>query len=46
MEDIFDYFGEAESESIEVAYDELKDDDITLDEIQVARIKFMTLHAN
>lgn len=46
MEEIFDYFGEAESESIDTAFDELKDDDITLEEIQVARIKFMTVHAN
>ena len=42
IEDIYDYFGEADSESIEDAFDELKEDDITRDEIQLVRIKFMS----
>ncbi len=46
LEDIFEYFGEADSDSPELAFDELKEEDITLEEIQVARIKYMTVHAN
>ncbi len=46
MDEIFDYFGEAESDSMEDAFAELKEDDISMEEIQVARIKYMTIHAN
>ncbi len=42
IDDIYDYFGEAESESIDDAFDDLKEDDITRDEIQLVRIKFMS----
>ncbi|MEN0047741.1 MAG: DNA helicase RecQ [Bacteroidota bacterium] len=41
-EDILDYFMEAETDSVEAAYSELKEDDITLEEIQLMRIKFMS----
>ena len=41
-EDILDYFMEAETDSVEMAYAELKEDDITLEEIQLMRIKFMS----
>lgn len=41
-EDIFEYFMEAESDSPEEAYAELKEDDITMEEIQLMRIKFMS----
>jgi ATP-dependent DNA helicase RecQ len=46
VEEIYDYFKEADSESSEEAYNELKDDDITLEEILMVRIKFMTEMAN
>jgi len=46
IEEIFDYFHEAESASIDDAFNELKDDDITLEEILLARIKFMNEVAN
>jgi ATP-dependent DNA helicase RecQ len=42
MEEIFDYFNEAESDSIDAAYNELKDEDITMEEILLTRIKFMS----
>jgi len=45
-EDIHDYFMEAESDSLEDAYAELKEDDITIEEIQLMRIKFISDLAN
>ncbi len=45
-EDIYDYFSEAESDSVEDALKELSEDDITLEEIQMIRIKFMSEMAN
>ena len=42
VDDIYDYFGDADSDSIDDAYKELKEDDITLDEIKLVRIKFMS----
>ncbi len=44
--DIIDYFMEAESDDVEEALAELKDDDISLDEIQLMRIKFLSDMAN
>jgi ATP-dependent DNA helicase RecQ len=45
-EDIYDYFMEADTDSLEEAYAELKEDDITIEEIQLVRIKFMSDMAN
>jgi ATP-dependent DNA helicase RecQ len=45
-EDIYDYFMEAETDSAEEAYNELKEDDITMEEIQLIRIKFLSEMAN
>ena len=42
VDDIYDYFGDADSDSIDDAFNELKEDDITLNEIQLVRIKFMS----
>ncbi len=42
IEEIYDYFGEADSESIDDAFAELKEEDITMDEIQLVRIKFLS----
>ncbi len=46
IDDIFEYFGDADSESIEDAYAELKEDDITRDEIQLVRLKFLSDEVN
>jgi len=46
IEDIFDYFNEAESDSLEEAHKELQEDDITTEEIQLVKIKFLTELAN
>ena len=45
-EDIYDYFMEADTDSLEEAYAELKDEDINIEEIQLIRIKFMSDMAN
>lgn len=46
QEDIHDYFMEAETDSVEEAFKELEEDDITMEEIQLMRIKFMSEVAN
>ncbi len=45
-EDIYDYFMDAESDSISEAYKELQEDDITMEEIQLVRIKFLSEMGN
>ena len=45
-EDIYDYFSEASTDSAEVALAELSEDDITMEEIQLVRIKFMSEMGN
>ncbi len=42
VEEIFDYFHEAKSDSLEDAFQSLKDDDITMEELALVRIKFMS----
>ena len=37
-----EYFSDAESDSIDEAYKELKEDDITYDEIKIMRLKFLS----
>jgi len=45
-DDIHDYFMEAETDSVEEAYKALKDDDVTMEEIQLLRLKFLSDMAN
>lgn len=45
-EDIYDFFMEAESDDVEVAFAELKEDDITREEVQLMRLKFLSEMAN
>ncbi|MCE2822053.1 MAG: DNA helicase RecQ [Bacteroidota bacterium] len=45
-EAVIDYFKEAETDDIDIAYQELKDDEITWEEIQLMRIKFLSDYAN
>ena len=45
-DDIYEYFMEAESDSAEDAFKELKEDDITMEEIQLMRIKFLSEMGN
>ena len=41
-EEIFDYFMEAETDSAESAFEDLKEEDVTIEEIQLMRIKIMS----
>jgi ATP-dependent DNA helicase RecQ len=45
-EEIYNYFLEADSDSMDLAYKTLKEEDITFDEIRVMRIKFLSEMAN
>jgi ATP-dependent DNA helicase RecQ len=45
-ETIIDYFKEAETDDIDLAYQELKEEEITWEEIQLMRIKFLSDYAN
>jgi ATP-dependent DNA helicase RecQ len=45
-EDIIEYFMNAETDSVDTAYAELKEDDITVEEIRLMRIKFLSDNAN
>ena len=46
QEEIYEYFMNATSDSFNDAYNALKDDDITVEEIQLVRIKFLSDIAN
>ncbi len=46
VDDIVDYFTDADSDSIDDAFAELKEDDISMEEIQLVKIKFLTDMAN
>lgn len=45
-EDIYDYFMEADTDSVDEAFKELQEDDVTMEEIQLMRIKFLSEMAN
>lgn len=45
-ETVIEYFKEAESDSVDEAFKELKDDEINWEEIQLMRIKFLSDYAN
>ena len=45
-DDIYEYFMTADTDSVDAAFMELKEDDITLEEIQLMRIKFLSEMAN
>ncbi len=45
-EEIMDYFMTAENDSTDLAYSKLRDEDITMEEIQLIRIKFLSDMAN
>ncbi|MBP7274146.1 MAG: DNA helicase RecQ [Saprospiraceae bacterium] len=45
-EDIYDYFKQSQTDSLDTAFKSLKEDDITYEEIQLMRIKFLSEEAN
>ncbi|HRP90410.1 MAG TPA: DNA helicase RecQ [Edaphocola sp.] len=46
QEEIFDYFRSSEDDDLNAAYDEFKDYDISIELLQLMRIKFMSDYAN
>ena len=46
QDDLYDYFLSAETDDLQVAMDELSDDDYSEDEVRLMRIKFMSEYAN
>ncbi|MBK7233153.1 MAG: ATP-dependent DNA helicase RecQ [Saprospiraceae bacterium] len=45
-EEIYDYFGTADSDSVEAAYKDLKEDDITFEEIRLVRLQYLSEMVN
>lgn len=45
-EDIYDYFLQADTDDVKKAYKILREDDVTMEEIQLVRIKFLSEMAN
>ena len=45
-EDIYEYFMDAENDSVEAAHSELAEDDVTLEEVKIVRILFLSEMAN
>ncbi len=45
-ETVIDYFKEADTDDVKIAFQELKDDEITWEEIQLMRLKFLSDYAN
>jgi len=46
QEDIFDYFRNSHDDNLESAYDEFKDRDVSLEHLQMMRIKFLSEYGN
>ncbi|MBK9631493.1 MAG: ATP-dependent DNA helicase RecQ [Saprospiraceae bacterium] len=45
-EEIYDYFATADSDSVEAAYKDLKEDDITFEEIRLVRLQYLSEMVN
>jgi len=45
QEDLYDYFMEADTDSLEAALEEFEDDEISEEDIRLMRVKFMSEHA-
>jgi ATP-dependent DNA helicase RecQ len=46
LQDIYEYFKTAPTESLDDAFKEFKDDEVSVEDIQLVRIKFMSDMAN
>jgi ATP-dependent DNA helicase RecQ len=46
QEDIFDFFRNSHDDTLDSAYEEFKDRDVTIEQLQMMRIKFMSEYAN
>ena len=45
-ETVLEYFKEAETDNLDAAFKELKDEEITWEEIQLMRLKFLSDYSN
>ena len=45
-EEVVDYFMEADSDSLDLAFEELQEDDISMEEIELVRLTFLSDKAN
>jgi ATP-dependent DNA helicase RecQ len=46
QEDIFDYFRSSQDDNLENAYDEFRDRDVSIEQLKMMRIKFLSEYAN
>jgi ATP-dependent DNA helicase RecQ len=46
QEDIFDFFRNSEDDNLDSAYEEFKDSDVSIEHLQMMRIKFLSEYAN
>lgn len=46
QEDIFDFFRNSQDDNLEHAYEEFRDRDVSIEQLQMMRIKFMSEYAN
>ncbi len=46
QEDVFDFFRNAQDDDLNLAYEEFKDSNITIEQLQLMRIKFLSEYAN
>lgn len=46
QEDIFDYFRSSSDDNLECAYEEFKDRDVSIEQLQMMRIKFLSEYGN
>ncbi|MTB53352.1 ATP-dependent DNA helicase RecQ [Lewinella sp. W8] len=46
LEDTYEYFMQADTDDVDLAFQELKEEDVTLEEIKLVRIKFLSEMAN
>ncbi|XZF14408.1 DNA helicase RecQ [Chitinophagaceae bacterium MMS25-I14] len=46
QEDIFDYFRSSHDDNLEYAYEEFKDRDVSIEQLQMMRIKFLSEYGN
>jgi ATP-dependent DNA helicase RecQ len=46
QDEIFDFFREAEEDDLDVVYEEFKDTDVSIEQLQLLRIKFLSEYGN
>jgi ATP-dependent DNA helicase RecQ len=46
QDDVYDYFLNTDTDNVEVAFEEFKDSGLSLEQLQLVKIKFMSEYAN